>query len=208
MKTATLIIAVGCLAAAACNSDDDQTQRTDGQAGSAPTSSGGQAGSSDPTAGGMAGSNGGAPTDGGHPAASAGASAGAGGALACEPLPDAGKGGAGGAEALSITGEYEDDWGGIHTITDAQWTQYGVFEITQFSNDGGWIVARATATDAFNPCLWSRFDFVEFQGELYFCQGTYDAESEADALSAPPADATDPTTTGCGSYSWSRLTPQ
>ena len=162
---------------------------TSGVAGGSVRGSAGAAGSTAREAGGAAGT------------------AGAGGAPSCGPLRGGESGGQGGSAGLAITGHYTDDFGGTHVITEDTWTQFGVFEITRFSNEEGWIVARNSAENEYNPCLWSRFDFVFFGSELYFCQGTYDAVSEAEALAAQPADASDPTVGGCGNYPWSRLTP-
>ena len=217
-------LVVAWLAAVACSSDHQPTDAAENgpsagsasqpdnnagepAAGNPSTAGGGHAGSSNPagaSARGTAGDAGStAQTQGGAPGA-----AGAGGTPSCGPLPGGESGGHGGAAGLVITGHYTDDYGGTHVITEDTWTQFGVFEITRFSNEEGWVVARNSAKNEYNPCLWSRFDFVFFQSELYFCQGTYDAVSEAEALAASSADGSDPTKGGCGSYPWSRLTPQ
>jgi hypothetical protein len=114
---------------------------------------------------------------------------------------------------LAIVGTYTDDYATDHLVTSTTWTQsssYGtsVFDISQYDNEAEFLVAQNDAGNDYYPDLWSRFDWTTYQGELYFCQGTYDAASEADALATPRATAMDPTAVGsCGTFSWSRLVP-
>ncbi len=127
----------------------------------------------------------------------------------------AGEGGAGDPDPFEIAGSYTDDFATSHQITGDTWTQvadYGtsVFEISQHSNEDGYVIAQNAADNDYNPELWSRFDFVEKDGVLYFCQSAFDAESEQDALDAEPADGSDPANGGCGGpdFAWSELTPE
>jgi len=209
------VLSLALVAAAltgACNADDDERlEETSGGSGQAGAPAGGAGGAGSGAEGGHAtggvGGSAGTETAGGSGMAGA---AGYGGALDCGPLPLSGAGGGGGADGdvLAIVGTYTDPYGGTHVITTETWTQIGVFEITRFSNEDRWLVARGVATNEYNPCLWSRFDFANYLGSLYFCQSVFDATSEAEALAAPAADASDPTTSGCGNYPWSMLTPQ
>lgn len=118
-------------------------------------------------------------------------------------------------ESLEIIGTYNDDFGTAHTIGQTQWDMdfgsgFGTatFAILQFSNGADFLVAQNGADNAFNPDLFSQFDWTTFETELYFCQSTFDAATEAEAAAAAVADNTDPTMDGCGGFAWSRLTPQ
>lgn len=120
------------------------------------------------------------------------------------------------AQPLALLGSWDDAWGGTHDLTEGLWTQGGwgnpsFFHVTQFSNDAHYAVAQNNVHNAWSAGLWSRFDWIWYDaGEglaLYFCQTTYDAASEADALAVDAADATDPTAGGCAGAAWSALTP-
>lgn len=127
----------------------------------------------------------------------------------------AGAAGSGGGPAgptapLSIAGVYEDNFGGGHVLDEEQWRQnisgsVSVFAVTDYDNDGGFVIAQNDANNDFNPSLWSRFDWTWFDGGLYFCQTVFDGATEDDAANATPADATDPTAGGCAGFTWSQL---
>ena len=110
-----------------------------------------------------------------------------------------------------LIGRYADSWGGSHIISNTAWfdpSEYGdsLCHITQFDNEKGFIIAQNDKVKSYNPEKWSRFDFTEKDGKIYFCQIAYDKESEAEALAVTDADRTDPATSGCGDYSWTELT--
>jgi hypothetical protein len=208
---------------------------TGGSAGNPGTGGKGSAGES-PTGG--ATSEGGANTGGstleaGAGAGGAGAASGAGGTtpeggaggkIACEAPPPpivgdaggagggAGAGGEGGASAsgqLAIVGAYTDNFSGSHTVTSSEWVSgSSTYHISAFSNAAHFIVAQNDQGNTYNPCLWSRFDWTEANGKLYYCATAYNAVTEAAALATPAADATDPETGGCGSFQWTELTPE
>ncbi len=110
---------------------------------------------------------------------------------------------------LEIAGSYTDGWGTAHEITSQTWTMagMGVFHVAGYDNDGNWLVAQNDAANAYSPGLWSRMDWSETQGKLYFCQTAYAAASRQEAEDTPAADATDPTASGCGGFAWTELTP-
>lgn len=114
---------------------------------------------------------------------------------------------------LAIAGEYLDGFGTEHTVTDEAWTQQYpgydpmVFAITGYDNSARWVVAQNDASNAYSANLWSRFDWTEADGHLWYCQSAYDAASEAEAQDTARPDDTDPATLGCGGFSWTDLTP-
>jgi hypothetical protein len=176
-----------------CSGDDDDSGAVTGG------TTGGAAGLA--ATGGQAASSGGATATGGQ----AGAGDDTGG--------QAGAGGAGGAgSGLAIVGSYVDNYQSTHVITDSTWTlgfegsTPSVFYINIVSNPDQYLIAQNDAANQFFASLWSRFDWTQDQGILYYCQTTYDAATEEAALATPRANVDD-LTTGCSSFAWSILTP-
>ena len=112
------------------------------------------------------------------------------------------------ADALAITGEYIDGWGGKHTITDTTWTSGdSVFNISTFDNDLMFLAAQNDRANEYNPEMWSRFDWhYGTERELYYCQIAFDAVDESSAIGTDRADDRD-LETGCGGFAWSTLSP-
>jgi hypothetical protein len=115
-------------------------------------------------------------------------------------------------ESIDIAGEYSDGFG---TVSIGSCSIFGS-PVTELSNDENYMVTQNSCEDPFNPGKWSRHDWTWFAvdgGELglYYCTAVFDADTEADAIAAPRADDTDPTTGGCGTppttFPWSLLTP-
>jgi len=119
---------------------------------------------------------------------------------------------ASGEGSMAIAGTYQDEWGGTHRVSDPGWLMgwapdAASFGVSEFSNSARHIIAENGADNAFNPGLWSRFDWAwDDGGALRYCQGVFDAATEQAALDATPADAGD-FDAGCGGFSWSTLTP-
>jgi len=103
-------------------------------------------------------------------------------------------------EEISIVGEWIDEWNSSQVIDSDSWNSN---TITHYDNDEMWAVAENGA-DSWNPGFWSKYDWTWNSEELYYCQSTFAAESEADALSADSANATD-LDTGCGGFPWSQM---
>jgi hypothetical protein len=115
-------------------------------------------------------------------------------------------------DSLEIVGSYTDGFGGTHDITETTWTQGGfgepsVFHIASFDNEAGNVIAENDAANEFSAGLWSRFDWTEVDGALWFCQSAFDAADQAAAEAATPADPAGLETDGCGGFAWSELTP-
>lgn len=110
-------------------------------------------------------------------------------------------------EAPEIAGMYTDEYGSMHTVDVLAWTiDTSVFHVLAVDNAGDHLVARNDAANDFFPDLYSRFDWYLEGEELYFCQISYDAPSEADAEMTAPADVAD-LMMGCGGFPWTLLTP-
>ena len=103
-------------------------------------------------------------------------------------------------EAISIEGEWIDEWNSSQVIDSDSWNSN---TITHYDNDEMWAVAENGA-DSWNPGFWSKYDWTWNSEDLYYCQSTFAAVTEADALSANSANATD-LDTGCGGFPWSQM---
>lgn len=115
---------------------------------------------------------------------------------------------------LAIAGAYTDAFGTAHEITDTSWTQtFGsgttaaayAFAITSYDNVEQYLIAENGADNGYFPGLWSRFDWTDVDGDLFYCQSAFDAATEEDAFAAPRADDTDPASGGCGGFAWTAL---
>ena len=107
---------------------------------------------------------------------------------------------------LAIMGEYVDQYATSHVITETTWTQgESVYQISQFSNDAQMVIAQNGSENEWNAELWSRFDWTENTDGLWYCQTAYDAASAEDAMNTAAADATDPATSGCNTFAWTKM---
>lgn len=112
---------------------------------------------------------------------------------------------------LEIVGDWVDDYGGQHQITNTAWIydtgEFGVVttNLMRHDNEAQWVAGE----DAGMPGTFVRFDWAyDDEGTLYYCNTVYDATSLDAAIEAPLADATDPASTGCGGmFPWTMLTP-
>ncbi|MBN2194370.1 MAG: hypothetical protein JW751_16255 [Polyangiaceae bacterium] len=224
------------LALAACSDDDDTPRSTaGGAAGTAGAGRGGETGGSDGTAGGGAsedtagghaggsagsgarGPMGGGAGDGTSGTAPGGATGSVTGGAAGRDGGEGGEGGAGERRSIeplpfSVMGVWVDDYGGQHRVTETVWTQSGFgdrsgFEIVDYDEAAMFAIAQNDVGNSYNPELWSRFDWTEYGGSLWYCQTTYGATTEAAARDTPRADDTDPSRGGCSGFAWSRLIP-
>ena len=116
-------------------------------------------------------------------------------------------------DPIEIIGDYDDNWGMSHSVTADSWVMDGygsisTFWFTSWDNDADMVVAQNDKANEWSPGLFSRMDWTEQGGALYFCQSVFDAASAEDAWTQPAADPSDPSSTGCGGYAWSQLTPR
>lgn len=126
-------------------------------------------------------------------------------------LPDATPDG-GAPAPIDITGDYLDTFDQPHRITLDAWAQgpvesESVTTFTVVDNAAMHAVGQNADDHPFNPSAWSRFDYTFHAAGLWYCQSVFDAPDEATALAAPPPDASDPATAGCGGFPWSMLIP-
>lgn len=111
-----------------------------------------------------------------------------------------------------VFGDFTDPFGGGHWVDDTVWLQIfnptiSQFDIEQLDVEGRFLVAQNNEANAFSPNLWSRFDWAEVDGTLYYCQTTFDAESQEAAAAVARADDADPANSGCGMFGWTAMMP-
>jgi len=112
-------------------------------------------------------------------------------------------------DIVEIIGRYADAWGGNHIISNTAWFQpseWGdsLFHITQFDSVDNVIIAHNDETHPWNPNQWSRFDYIVKEGKIYYCQITFNKETEEAALAVTTADRND-LAAGCNANPWSEL---
>lgn len=107
---------------------------------------------------------------------------------------------------LEIKGNWIDDWGSFHDISQEQWTiDDSLFSIKSIDVSGEFLVAQNDEDNQWSPSLWSRFDWTwDEAGHLLYCQIAYAAATEQQAASSDSADRSD-LTTGCAGFGWSKL---
>src|ERR1043166_4380696 len=91
-----------------------------------------------------------------------------------------------------IAGTYLDNYGGLQAVLEKYWISGQlVFESCSVDNAKRRIIAWNGLRDPYNPGKFSRFEWLNFKGRLWYCQTVFNAvsETEADALPAPaPSD--------------------
>jgi len=116
---------------------------------------------------------------------------------------------------LEIVGEYTDNFDSSHVITATTYTlsfvgvdNASVFNIEDWDNDIQAMVAQNDEDNEFSAGLYSRFDWVTVEGQLYICQSSFDSASHAAADEVDRPDDSDPAKSGCGGtdFGWSQLT--
>lgn len=116
-------------------------------------------------------------------------------------------------EAVSITGAWVDNFGTEHDITADTWVQSSpmgdsTYAILSVDNAAMTLIAENDAGNSFAPGKFSRFDWTEADGTLYYCQTAFDADSADAAANTPDPDPSDPAMGGCSMFTWSALAPR
>lgn len=111
---------------------------------------------------------------------------------------------------LEIIGYYvQDNDGSYHNITQNVWEiNFGAgeiytYQIRQYNNQQGWIIAENDDNDPLETGKWSRFDYrLNRAGNLTVCQSTSQADDMMEALNWPPSIPGQ----GCTGWGWLTLT--
>ncbi len=112
-----------------------------------------------------------------------------------------------------IAAVYVDNDGRLQAISPTTWVSgSSIFYICSVDNASRRIVARNGAYNASDPNKYSRFEWISFNRQLWFCQQVQNANSIPTAETAAAADPREPRLQGCGrsskppgSFPWFQL---
>ncbi|NER27257.1 MAG: hypothetical protein F6J89_06365 [Symploca sp. SIO1C4] len=89
-----------------------------------------------------------------------------------------------------------------------------IFDYCSVDNPEKVIIAQNDPNNEYYPNLFSQFNWVDYEDNYWYCQQVYNAETEEEAVSHPPADPSNPPAGGCGdpdssgeTFPWSELIP-
>ena len=106
---------------------------------------------------------------------------------------------------IAVAGTWTSNFGGMETITSTSWNGTPIIE---FDNDAN-VAYTQNAADAswganqFNKLVWSGLT----DNSVYYCTVDFGLDTLAAAkTSTKTADSSDPDNSGCGGFSWTKLT--
>ena len=112
-----------------------------------------------------------------------------------------------------IASVYVDNEGRLQAISQTAWVSgSSIFYICSVDNAGRRLIARNGPYNVSDPNKYSRFEWIIFNRQIWFCQQVQNAGSIPMAEAASAADPRDPRLQGCGRTSkapgglpWSQL---
>ena len=116
----------------------------------------------------------------------------------------------------AIAGTYVDNFAGFHSVGGEAWLSFGsgdqlIFHVCSVDNKKDFLVAQNSSGNDFNPSKFSRFEWFGENGQLFYCQQVFDADTAMDAAdfsTTPAADTSNVNDEGCrdnGQFPWSQL---
>jgi hypothetical protein len=105
-----------------------------------------------------------------------------------------------------ITGDWNDNFGGMTTITDDLW---GADKVIEVDTTNRVAIIQYAEDDMFNPNKFNRYVWTApaQDGSFFFCTEVFGKDTLAEAKADPAtSDASDPTTGGCGMFPWTKMT--
>lgn len=133
-------------------------------------------------------------------------------ATADDSAPD--KGGCGGfswtkltkAEPIAIAGTWKNNFGGSDVISSRKWNTAAM---SLFDNTKRWAITQNADDDQYNPSKFSKVVWTAPSGgSFYYCMVDFGLDSLALAqATTKTADDSDPDKSGCGGFSWTKLSP-
>lgn len=109
-----------------------------------------------------------------------------------------------------IMGQFEDDYSIRYTISDSLFTMedHTKLHIMEWNPEEQYFIGQNDSLNPYDPLLYSRIDWVQFEGmDPYhwgFCMSAYNAISLDSARLVSGIDREHPKT-GCGGYPFSRM---
>ena len=111
-----------------------------------------------------------------------------------------------------MIGEFIDDYGESHAISDSEWIQqiHSRYHIVRWSPTERFLIARNDSANKSNANRWTRIDWVRLEGMppyiWAFCFTAYKAltreEAESTRIAKPEAPRT-----GCNGHPFTRMRP-
>ncbi|MFT7620880.1 MAG: hypothetical protein ACI9WU_000039 [Myxococcota bacterium] len=112
---------------------------------------------------------------------------------------------------LEIAGTWHSSFGGNETISADSWmSPFLTTAMIAWDNDANWAITQNPADAEFAPNTFAKQVWTqpEADGAFWYCTVAFGLASADEAIADPTAaDATDPATTGCGGFGWTRLAP-
>lgn len=111
-----------------------------------------------------------------------------------------------------ILGNFEDDYGIRYEITNHAFTMQpnSIYHIVEINNDQQFLIAQNDANNKYDPELYTRIDWVNFEDmepfQWGFCISAYNASSPDSIKSVKNINREAPKT-GCNGYPFSRMKP-
>lgn len=108
---------------------------------------------------------------------------------------------------LEVLGTWSSNFGGDVVITETTWTGYSANAILEFNNETNQLYFQHSADDDYNPSKFGRIDWTEpANSAFYYCMIVYGQDTLEDAKNnSATTDASDPETSGCNGFPWTRL---
>ncbi|QWW67950.1 hypothetical protein [Rhizobium sp. WYJ-E13] len=115
-----------------------------------------------------------------------------------------------------ISGLYIDNFAGWHSVGGEAWFIAAdggqlIFHVCNVDNSKNFLITQNDVGNDFNPGKFSRFEWYEDHGKLFYCQQVFDATTETDAADfakTPAANSSNANDEGCGAkgqFAWSQL---
>lgn len=110
-------------------------------------------------------------------------------------------------DPIAVAGSYTDGFGGKSTITSRFWD---VGWIAKFDNTMRFAITQSPADDKYTPSKFTKLVWTApVGGTFYTCMVDYGLDSAALAeATTKTADDAAPDKSGCGGFSWTKMTPQ
>jgi len=120
------------------------------------------------------------------------------------------------SDAIEILGIYDNNFGGLETITETHWSTQSetypaqVLKIVSVDNTENLAITQNAEDDEFAPNTFNKVVWTDADadGVFYYCTVAYGLETADEALASEEvADASNPEAEGCVGFSWTKLSP-
>ena len=108
---------------------------------------------------------------------------------------------------IAIAGKYNDNFGGKSIVSSRWWD---TASMQKFDSTLRWAITQNAANDPYNPSKFAKVVWTApTAGSFYTCMVDYGLDSADLAMATTKtADDSAPDKSGCGGFSWTKLTPQ